>query len=212
MQRREKVELNKKEGSLHQFFGRLSLETFLHTHRDVQSPGDLKQVDTCMRVFEDVFEMKAGGNQQLPMKLRTYNANKDKISIVLNKLDNGLILNRSSTGTEQYPATDDYCCQHVLILALAARDPVALCTTGPQLQIHPTFLSWLCRPSRPDSGIGYFHTLPRLPVQSQFRIDPEPSTAFIELSLVFVIILRIFTSSFLSSCTAPYASCKTVDR
>ncbi len=48
-------------------------------HLGVQYSENLKQIVTYMRVFEDVFEMKAGGNQRLSIELRTYDASKDKL-------------------------------------------------------------------------------------------------------------------------------------
>ena len=60
-------------------------------------------------------------------------------------------------------------------------------TAGPQLQFHPTYPSWLCRPNMGDRGHYSSRRLPRFPVHSKIRIDSEPSAAFVELSLVQIV-------------------------
>lgn len=96
-------------------------------------------------LISDIFAMKAGGNPLLPENLRRLDANRDKTSIVLNS--SGLPLALRTASTLQRPCLEEECLRQLLLVFLAARDPVALCTTGPPLHLHDGSISWLCRPA-----------------------------------------------------------------
>ena len=65
-----------------------------------------KQVERLLSIVLDVFPSKADEDPRLPKELRIYDANKDKLSTILNSVDNGLIVHRSSTDIEQPNATE----------------------------------------------------------------------------------------------------------
>jgi hypothetical protein len=130
-----------------------------------------------------VFTLKTGGNPRLPPLLRENEAFRDKISITLNSSNCGLILRPATTCKIQYN-TNDQCYEHLLLLGLAARDPLALCTTGPLLKRNGTF-SWLCRPQLSDQRSSS-NKYSRFPVQSKFLISFDTENQFIQLDLFFL--------------------------
>ena len=98
----------------------------------------------------DVFPMKAGGNPLLPEYLRRLDANRDKMCIALNASEVPLALAPANAFSR--PNTEDECLRSMLLVGLAARDAIALCTTGTALQLHDGSISWLCRPALPDAS------------------------------------------------------------
>lgn len=167
------------------FFWKKVIEVNLDPH-----PNYSRHVERFLSIVLNVFRSKADGDLRLPKELRIYDANKDKLSIVLNSIDNGLAIHRSSTEIEQLNATEDDCFRYLLMLALVARDPMALCTAGLQLRLHSTSPSWLSRPVTAETHFGCKCALSHFPTHSHIRIDPEPRTAFIELSILCVVSSR----------------------
>ncbi|KAJ4371247.1 hypothetical protein N0V83_004464 [Neocucurbitaria cava] len=96
----------------------------------------------------ETFLKKAGGNPRLPEYQRRLNANREKMSIALNA--SGLPLALPPSTSFSRPSIEGECLRSLLLVALAARDPLALCTTGPPLQLHDGSISWLCRPTALD--------------------------------------------------------------
>lgn len=92
----------------------------------------------------EIFNLQAGGNPRLPEYQRRLDANRDKMGIALNA--SGLPLALAPTNTFSRPNIEDECLRSLLLVALAARDPAALCTTGTPLRLHDGSISWLCRP------------------------------------------------------------------
>lgn len=139
----------------------------------------------CTQVFNSV----AGGNPKFSAEIRPYDANADKISIILNTLDSHLTFNRSrSFGNDPKFLTEDECFRQILLLALAAGDPTALCTTGNALQLHSRrdgllSTSWLRRPREVDTDFSQ-----RLPRAQNFTISADVSWAaeYVNLDLVFL--------------------------
>ncbi|CAA9956458.1 HET domain containing protein [Pyrenophora teres f. maculata] len=99
-------------------------------------------------LISDTFRMKAGGNPRLPEYLRRLDANRDKTGITLNM--SGLPLALAPSSPFSRPNIEDECLRSLLLVGIAARDPVALCTTGTPLQLHDGSVSWLCRPTNLD--------------------------------------------------------------
>jgi hypothetical protein len=96
----------------------------------------------------ETFRMKASGNPRLPENLRILDANRNKTCIALNA--SGLPLALAPPGPFSRPNIEDECLRSLLLVGIAARDPVALCTTGTPLQLHDGSTSWLCRPTSLD--------------------------------------------------------------
>lgn len=135
-------------------------------------------------IVAEVFQLKAGGNQRLPEHLRQLDANRDKMCIALNAA--GLPLALTATNPYSRPNIEAECLRSLLSVGLAARDPVALCTTGPPLQLHDGSISWLCRPTTLDVN-------PARPCPSQFPRSASPITQgtdgraeYAQLDLIFL--------------------------
>lgn len=132
----------------------------------------------------EAFNLGAGGNPKLPTEtLRTRDANRDRISIVLNLLGNGLKLkHKHDSELEEYSSVDK-CFRDLLVLAIGAGDPVALCTTGEPLGVGDGTLAstWLCRPNHSD--LGSAPEAEKLPEMSTdgIKIDPSPSVSWVQL-------------------------------
>ncbi|KAH7135589.1 heterokaryon incompatibility protein-domain-containing protein [Dendryphion nanum] len=116
------------------------------------SPGTklpiIPKSTSFVQTIAEIFRMKASGNPRLPEYLRRLDANRDRTSIALNISDYPLALQPANPF--QRPCIEDECLRQLLLVGVAARDPVALCTTGPPLQLHDGSISWLCRPSLLD--------------------------------------------------------------
>ena len=129
-------------------------------------------------VVAEVFDMEAGGNPRIPSERREADARKDKISIILNTMECGLAL-RPSVRDVSIPLSAGECQYMLLLLALAARDPGALCSVG-----KPMRDSWLFEPTNVDSGLNNSRALapmPHLPITNRSH-DGEHS---VQLSLTF---------------------------
>jgi hypothetical protein len=96
----------------------------------------------------DIFQLQADGNSRLPEYLRRLDANREKMGIALNA--SGLPLAMTTADLFSRPNTEDECLRSLLLVALAARDPVALCTNGTPLRLHDGSTSWLSRPTPSD--------------------------------------------------------------
>ena len=126
-------------------------------------------------VVSEVFGMEAGGDPRLPFEQREADARRDKVSIILNTMECGLAL-RHAPGSSRINMSKADCYYSLLLLALAAGDPGALCSVGkPMLQIsapesmrhsRPTVSSWLFEPTNVDAGLNNYKTLDRLPANS----------------------------------------------
>jgi hypothetical protein len=173
--------------SLHKFF-----------HQRITSNGDAvlaaQRPDTPQMLVSDgvtlipniaeTFQLLAGGNPRLSPHLRQQDANRDKMGIALNA--SGLPLAMTSVNTLTRPSIEDECLRSLLLVGLAARDPVALCTTGAPLRLHDGSTSWLCRPTPLDVN----PTLPA-PVRFSRRATPisqgsDGRAEFAQLDLVFL--------------------------
>ena len=121
-------------------------------------------------VVAEVFGMEAGGDPRIPARQRAADAMKDKISIILNTMECGLALN-AGIRDPTVSLTKSECQYMLVMLALAARDPGALCSVGPPMHfggqheaLSPTASStWLFEPTNVDSGLNNYRTLNRLP-------------------------------------------------
>lgn len=123
-------------------------------------------------VFAEVFRMEAGGDPRLPFEQREADARRDKVSIILNTMQCGLAL-RHDPGSSRINMSKEDCYYSLLLLALAAGDPGALCSVGkPMIQIaapqsmrhtQPVVSSWLFEPTSVDAGLNNYKTLDRLP-------------------------------------------------
>ncbi|MCJ1396227.1 hypothetical protein MMC18_009116 [Xylographa bjoerkii] len=139
---------------------------------------------TPLRVFLEVFELKAGGDPRLPQQLREQNANEDKMSIVLNTIASGLIYRRPpGMQRRDRPSTVDECCRKLLLLAFAMRDPIVLCTTGQPLRLDGsgTLKSWLSWPEMSDIQ----DNLPPMSLLD-ISVDPGYMTQYVRLDLLFL--------------------------
>ena len=136
----------------------------------------------------EVFNSEAGGNPILPTKeLRDRDANVDKMSIALNAVDSGLVLRQSSNQLQSdQTRTLQQCQLQMMLVALAAGDPVVLCTTGSPLRLEKDRSSWLCWPHSGDIDVGHFSPISALPADTPMRIDQSPACEFIELDLLFI--------------------------
>ncbi|KAJ4295165.1 hypothetical protein N0V90_007175 [Kalmusia sp. IMI 367209] len=133
----------------------------------------------------EVFSMKAGGNPRLPEYLRRLDANRDKTSIALNMSGTPLALKPASP--LQRPTIEDECLRRLLIVGLAARDAVTLCTTGAPLQLHDGSISWLCKPTSLDLPSSYLTRPPAFPRTAKPITQGSDGRAeYVQLDLLFL--------------------------
>ncbi|KZM25724.1 uncharacterized protein EKO05_0006080 [Ascochyta rabiei] len=132
----------------------------------------------------DTFQMKAGGNPRLPEFLRKLDANRDKVCIALSASKVPLAL--APSNAYQRPNIEDECFRSLLLVGLALRDPVCLCTTGTPLQLHDGSVSWLSKPTSLDT-----HTsraiLRRFPKSSNpIRQSSDGRAEYAQLDIIFL--------------------------
>jgi curved DNA-binding protein CbpA len=142
-------------------------------------------------VVAEVFGMEAGGDPRLPEEEQEADARRDKVSIILNTMECGLALNtRSKHGRVEMSKED--CYYSLLLLALAAGDPGALCSVGKPLRIPAQeavhrksyqISSWLFEPTNVDAGLNNYKTLDRLPTSSEYSTGFFHGHHFIKLEL-----------------------------
>jgi len=139
-------------------------------------------------VVAEVFGMEAGGDPRLPEEQREADARRDKVSIILNTMECGLALNpRHRVGMSK-----EECYYSLLLLALAAGDPGALCSVGKPMRIpvHETarrksyeISCWQFEPTNVDAGLNNYKTLDRLPADSKYSTGFSHGHHFIKLDL-----------------------------
>lgn len=172
--------------SLHSFFQHAALGE--DTNLAVQRP-DTPQMggpagSALIPKIAEFFSLQASGNPRLPEYLRRQDANRDKMGIALNA--SGLPLALTTVTTLSRPNIEDECLRSLLLVGLAAQDPVALCTTGPHLRLHDGSISWLSRPTSLDIN-------PNLPAPARFTATTTPITQgsdgraeYAQLDMVFL--------------------------
>lgn len=174
--------------SLLEHFGRKSLMderaafAVRHPGSELPSlPGSVSFVPT----IAEIFRMKAGGNPKFPEYLRRLDANRDKTSIALNLAGLPLVLKPASP--LQRPTIEDECLRQLLLVGLAAQDPVTLCTTGAPLQLHDGSISWLCRPTQLDLQSTHGGPPPRFTkVANPITQASDGRAEYVQLDLVFL--------------------------
>lgn len=137
-------------------------------------------------VVAEVFSMEAGGDPRIPEEQRAADARCDLVSIILNTLQCGLALHPRARDRSMRLSTPE-CYYMLLLLALAARDPGALCSVGPPMRQLPLDISntWLFAPSVVDSGLNNHRTLNRLP-DHDITTHTIAGEQFVQLDLKFL--------------------------
>lgn len=142
-------------------------------------------------VVAEVFGMEAGGDPRLPAEQREADARRDKVSIILNTMECGLALRHDLRSSRVGMSKED-CYYSLLLLALAARDPGALCSVGKPMHLaapesmqhtRPVVSSWLFEPTNVDAGLNNYKTLDRLPVDLNLSTGVSRGSHFIQLDL-----------------------------
>lgn len=144
-------------------------------------------------VVAEVFGMEAGGDPRLPIEQREADARRDKVSIILNTMECGLAL-QPHLRTSLLGLTKEDCYYSLLLLALAARDPGALCSVGKPLRLprlesvrqQKSMYSWLFEPTNVDSGLNNYKTLDRLPANAHLHMGVSHGEHYVELDLKFL--------------------------
>ena len=143
-------------------------------------------------VVAEVFGMEAGGDPRLPEAQRAADARRDKVSIILNTMECGLAL-KSKARHLRLNLSEPECYYSLLILALAARDPGALCSVGQPMQLPQpgahgmeVWPSWLFEPTNVDSGLNNYRTLDRLSTESDISTGLARSAHYVQLDLKFL--------------------------
>ena len=171
--------------ALHAFFrdrGRItSDETVLKQHHG-----------NFTTVVAEVFDMEAGGDPRIPEEQRASDARKDKVSIVLNTMECGLALCDDIRDPAVHVSLHE-CYHDLLLLALAAQDPGALCSVGGPLTVAQPGVSglevastWMYTPTVSDSGLDNAKTLPQLPGHAKFETDAIGNCQYVQLDLKFL--------------------------
>lgn len=173
--------------SLLEHFGRASLreeQDTLALQRHESIIPSIPEPIPYIPLVAEIFRMKAGGNPRLPEHLRRLDANRDKTSIALNA--SGLPLALKPPSPLQRPATEDECLRRLLLVGLAARDPVTLCTTGTPLQLHDGSISWLCRPTALDLPTTHQRPPRQFPKKTgQITQGSDGRAEYTQLDLIF---------------------------
>ena len=149
--------------------------------------GDTGFDDMYTRQIISVFELEAGGDPDLPSEQRLIDPQHDKVSILLNVVRNGLALARNQLALPSSPRNWYY--SQTMLLALAANDPVSLCTDGRPLQFGTAEegLSCFCQPHDQDLGSDPARADPLLPLPSPpITLDLSPLKRWIELDMIFL--------------------------
>ncbi|KAL5116402.1 hypothetical protein ACEQ8H_005750 [Pleosporales sp. CAS-2024a] len=138
--------------SLHTFFQRIVVDedTAFAGYRPDTPQMCASDRFTMIPTIAETFSLQAGGNPRLPEYLRRQDANRDKMGIAISA--SGLPLAMTAADTLSRPNIEDECLRSLLLVGIAARDPVALCTTGPHLRLHDGSISWLSRPTLLDAN------------------------------------------------------------
>ena len=173
---------------VHSVFLKLEEEQNIRNDPGIEPAGQSQLFESYVHSMAEVFGNKAGGDPLLPTQaLREYSANRDKMSIILNTVNSGLAVRQDLTKEDQLdPPTLHECYKYMMIIALAAGDPVALCTTGQQLLLEGGLPSWLCWPHSGDLEQRHFLPMSPVPVDSHILIDQSPACQFVELDVIFV--------------------------
>jgi hypothetical protein len=147
-----------------------------------RTPSWASRRENFMTSMERVFAQKAGGNPRLPAgEMRDYDANRDKATIVLNTTGCGLALRPSHPIEHRYAALNAILRQKLLLLALAARDPLVLCFEGEVLSLAPNTVSWLHWPCKDSMNST---VVPPLPADAPIAVDPSSSCEYVQLDLL----------------------------
>ena len=159
-----------------------------HGQGTLQRPDTPHDQSPTMQSFTslvaETFRMRAGGNPRLPEYMRRLDANRDKTAIALNA--SGLPLALAPPGPFSRPNIEDECLRSLLLVGIAARDPVALCTTGTPLQLHDGSVSWLCRPTSLDTNAAR-PPPPRFSSQASQIVQASDGRAeYAQLDLIFL--------------------------
>lgn len=160
---------------------------------DLTGPPKIEQqlIPAYTTQIMEVFELKAGGNPGLSPAERERDANLDRMTILLNSVGNGLSLKRDTAAKSMYTKSPERCMHTLLLLALAANDPTALCTLGEPFRLSNkpgAPASWLNKPHYADVGSGGERgsDLP-LMNSSIFKLDPDRRVSeYISLSCHFL--------------------------
>ncbi|KAK0281476.1 hypothetical protein LTR35_000811 [Friedmanniomyces endolithicus] len=146
-------------------------------------------------VVAEVLGMEAGGDPRIAPKQRAADAMKDKISIILNTMECGLALTAEMRDPTM-PLNKSECHYMLLMLALAAQDPGALCSVGPPMRLTQAYVdspltptassTWLFEPTNVDSGLNNYRTLHRLPASARIDTGLELGEHYVQLDLRFL--------------------------
>ena len=154
-------------------------------HLSPRSEPDVRTVPSIIPTITEVFSLKADANLRLPGHLRRLDANRYRTSLVLNIAELPLAL--KPTSPFQRPTIEDECLRQLLLVGLAIRDPVTLCTTGTPLQLHDGSVSWLCKPTSLDLPAAYTSSPPPFPRTTSPIIQSSDGRAeYAQLDLLFL--------------------------
>lgn len=182
---RIQLDLTELSESVRTFLSRNYFKTFRRVYSK-RGDSDLQQQATDYNgIISDVFHSNTGGNPSITdERLRKVDAFKDKVSIVLNTIRNGLALRRGAIDEKQLvKVMDDFFIRDLMLIGLAARDPVSLCSVGQPLLLgtsaHASWISW---PDLLDRGSAN-RRLPPFDTSSHIKVDQGPGCEFVELNL-----------------------------
>lgn len=170
-----------------------ALHAFFRDRTQPSDPGEevVSHHGNFTTVVAEVFGMEAGGDPKLPASQREADARRDKVSIILNTMECGLAL-RHDARTAHLSMSKEDCYYSLLLLALAARDPGALCSVGKPMYLpqpegmqhsRPAASCWLFEPTNVDAGLNNYRTLDRLPANSRISTGTSRGAHFVTLDL-----------------------------
>lgn len=134
-----------------------------------------------LRAYTNISRFAAGGDPKIKdVMLQKKYATRDKYTILLNTTRKGISYKGSIMSEEES-------CRNLLAVALAARDPTALCTTGQWLRLGRRW-SWMQQPTDSDfvgSSNKTIYKYPPMP-ESKMILDPSSKSRWISLDLCVI--------------------------
>jgi hypothetical protein len=128
-----------------------------------------------LRAYTNIFPLGAGGDRTSANPAQ--DAARDKYNIVLNTVGKGIYYKGSALSEENF-------CRNLITIALAAKDPTALCTTGQRVCLGQRW-SWIQQPIDTDfQGLTMqtLHEHPQMPAP-KIALDPSNESRWISLDL-----------------------------
>ena len=161
----------------------------------------LEKQESCSSIIDEVFKLQTGGDPSITDEdKRSVDASLDKACIMLNSVRNGPSLRKDTFTGITASSADDFLKADLMIVPLATRDPVSLCTIGTHLQLNgpENLASRICDPKSSDQLSPRGHLPIKLENSRSIEIDQGVCCEFVKLPL-YVLAATCITSLTIAS-------------